>query len=106
MVPFSRAYEALVFHPRLAEVWPDYLILQHQIIRATVPLTEAALARARSLGKSDRLAALAAMPGVFPSQRHGNPRTAGFNGVYYRTDANVAGQYVIGGGSQPAGTVS
>jgi hypothetical protein len=48
-VPFARAYSALVEHPRLAELWPEYLILQHQIIRATVPLTEAALARAREL---------------------------------------------------------
>jgi hypothetical protein len=48
-VPFARAYAALVEHPRLGELWPEYLILQHQIIRATVPLTEAALARAREL---------------------------------------------------------
>jgi len=48
-VPFARAYSALVEHPRLAELWPEYLVLQHQIIRATVPLTEAALARAREL---------------------------------------------------------
>jgi Iron-containing redox enzyme len=48
-VPFARAYSALVEHPRLAELWPEYLILQHQIIRATVPLTQAALARAREL---------------------------------------------------------
>lgn len=48
-MPFARAYSALVEHPRLAEFWPEYLILQHQIIRATVPLTEAALARAREL---------------------------------------------------------
>ncbi len=48
-MPFARAYTALVEHPRLGELWPEYLILQHQIIRATVPLTEAALARAREL---------------------------------------------------------
>jgi hypothetical protein len=48
-VPFARAYSALVEHPRLGELWPEYLVLQHQIIRATVPLTEAALARAREL---------------------------------------------------------
>jgi hypothetical protein len=47
-VPLARAYTALVEHPRLGELWPEYLILQHQIIRATVPLTEAALARARA----------------------------------------------------------
>lgn len=48
-MPLARAYTALVEHPRLAELWPEYLVLQHQIIRATVPLTAAALARAREL---------------------------------------------------------
>jgi hypothetical protein len=47
VVPFARAYTALVEDPRLGELWPEYLVLQHQIIRATVPLTEAALGRAR-----------------------------------------------------------
>ena len=56
-MPFARAYTALVEHPRLGELWPEYLVLQHQIIRATVPLTEAALARAREIGESDPLAA-------------------------------------------------
>ena len=56
-MPFARAYSALVEHPCLVELWPEYLILQHQIIRATVPLTEAALARARELGDGDPLAA-------------------------------------------------
>ena len=35
-----------------------------------------------------------------------DPRVTGFNGVYYREDANVAGQYVIGGTSTAAGMVS
>ncbi len=47
--PLGRACTALVEHPRVAELWPEYLVVQHQIIRATVPLTEAALARARAL---------------------------------------------------------
>ena len=55
-MPFARAYGALVEDPRLGELWPEYLVLQHQIIRATVPLTEAALARARELDGSDPLA--------------------------------------------------
>src|ERR671937_241545 len=54
--PFASAYEALVEHPRLAELWPEYLIRQHQIIRATVPLTEAALARSKVLVGRDPLA--------------------------------------------------
>ena len=38
--PFGRGLHALlVDHPRLRELWPEYLIQQHQIIRATVPLT-------------------------------------------------------------------
>jgi hypothetical protein len=49
VAPFALAYTALVEHPRLGELWPEYLVLQHQIIRATVPLTEAALGRAREL---------------------------------------------------------
>jgi hypothetical protein len=47
--PLSEACTALVEHPRLVEAWPEYLVLQHQIIRATVPLTEAALESARGL---------------------------------------------------------
>jgi Iron-containing redox enzyme len=57
IAPFAVAYDALVEHPRLHELWPEYLILQHQIIRATVPLTEAALARSRELDGTDPLAA-------------------------------------------------
>ena len=36
-------------HPELAALWPEFLIAQHQIIRATVPLTETALTRTRDL---------------------------------------------------------
>jgi len=50
VAPFAVAYDTLFEHPRLRELWPEYLVLQHQIIRATVPLTEAALGRARELG--------------------------------------------------------
>lgn len=42
--------------PQLRELWPEYLILQHEIIRATVPLTQAALARTRELPVKDPLA--------------------------------------------------
>lgn len=53
--PLSEACTALVEHPRLAEPWPEYLVLQHQIIRATVPLTQAALERSRALPETDAL---------------------------------------------------
>ena len=51
----TAACTALIEHPRLRELWPEYLVLQHQIIRATVPLTEAALERARELPEADPL---------------------------------------------------
>ena len=51
----ATAYEALVVDPRLPELWPEYLIMQHAIIRATVPLTEAALTRSRELANTDPL---------------------------------------------------
>ena len=47
--PFRAACTALVEHPRLTELWPEYLIAQHQVIRATVPLTEVATGRAKAL---------------------------------------------------------
>lgn len=55
--PFSDACSQLVIHPRVAELWPEYLVVQHQIIRATVPLTRAALEQSRALGSSDPVAA-------------------------------------------------
>jgi hypothetical protein len=51
--PFAAACTALVDHPRLAELWPDYLVTQHQIIRATVPLTEVAAEQTRALIDAD-----------------------------------------------------
>ncbi len=53
--PLTAACTALIEDPRLRELWPEYLVLQHQIIRATVPLTEAALERARELPEADPL---------------------------------------------------
>ena len=49
VAPLTAACTALVEHPRLRDVWPEYLVLQHQIIRATVPLTRAALERTRAM---------------------------------------------------------
>jgi heme oxygenase-like protein len=56
--PYSRACTRLVDDPRIVELWPEYLILQHQIIRATVPLTRAALGAARELDETDLAAYL------------------------------------------------
>lgn len=54
--PFAASCRTLVTHPRIAELWPAFLITQHEIIRATVPLTEAAAARAAAMGASDPVA--------------------------------------------------
>ena len=51
--PFGAACTALVAHTLRAALWPEYLIRQHQIIRATVPLTEVAAERARALTDAD-----------------------------------------------------
>ena len=39
----------LVAHPRLREIYPEWLVLWHGMIRASVPLLETALAAAREL---------------------------------------------------------
>ncbi len=55
--PFAAACTELVDHPRLRELWPEYLIQQHEIIRATVPLTQAAAQQSRALPDDDPLGA-------------------------------------------------
>ena len=52
--PFAAACTELVDHPRLRELWPEYLVPQHEIIRATVPLTRAAAEQARALPETTR----------------------------------------------------
>lgn len=44
-------------HPRIVDLYPEYLFMSHCIIRASVPLMEAALERARALAEGDRVAA-------------------------------------------------
>jgi len=53
----ATAYDALVEDPRLPELWPEYLVQQHMIIRATVPLTRAALTRSLELSEREPLGA-------------------------------------------------
>jgi hypothetical protein len=43
-------------HPRIAELYPEYLFTTHCMSRATVPLMEAALGRARELAAQDSVA--------------------------------------------------
>jgi Iron-containing redox enzyme len=47
----------LVDHPRVSELYPEYLITMHGVIRASVPLMEAARTRAAELPESDAVAA-------------------------------------------------
>jgi heme oxygenase-like protein len=52
-----RAGERFVNHPRLVEVYPEYLFTGHTIIRASVPLMETARERALSMAPTDPVAA-------------------------------------------------
>ena len=51
----ARALEALWAQTDLARLFPEYLILLHQIIRASVPLMQAARSQALQLSPSDPL---------------------------------------------------
>jgi len=55
--PFGDACGRIVHHPRIVEVFPQYLIRTHAIIRTTVPLMEAASERARAMSGADAVAA-------------------------------------------------
>jgi len=59
--------------PRLPELWPEYLVVQHQIIRATVPLTRVGLDRANELG--DDPAGLAAYLELHVDEEFGQDET-------------------------------
>jgi len=48
------AGRALFGHPRIRELYPEYLVASHGIIRASVPLMQTARDRARRLGSDDR----------------------------------------------------
>jgi Iron-containing redox enzyme len=52
-----RAGERFVNHPRIGELYPEYLFTGHTIIRASVPLIETACERALSMAPSDPVAA-------------------------------------------------
>jgi hypothetical protein len=53
LAPLVRASEALVHHPRIAEVYPRFLCTSHFIIRASVPLMETARVRSLALPPED-----------------------------------------------------
>ncbi len=50
----------LVTHPRVRELYPEYLFTLHSVIRSSVPLMEMARDRARSMAAGDRVAELLA----------------------------------------------
>jgi heme oxygenase-like protein len=58
--PFAVVSSTLFRHPRLDELWPEYAIRTHWIIRATVPLMEDAETRARTQADDPVAAGLAA----------------------------------------------
>jgi Iron-containing redox enzyme len=54
---YAEASTALIEHPRLRQLWPRYLVATHQIIKATLPMMEAAAAHAQRLAGHDPVAA-------------------------------------------------
>jgi pyrroloquinoline quinone (PQQ) biosynthesis protein C len=56
-VGVSAAGRRLFEHPRIGELYPEYLITSHGIVRASVPLMETALRALGSAGRDDALAA-------------------------------------------------
>lgn len=53
LAPLVLASEALVRHPRIAELYPRFLCTSHCIIRASIPLMETARERALALPPED-----------------------------------------------------
>lgn len=53
----SAAFNELLRHPRFRELYPEFLIVVHQMIRATVPLMRTALRRCQELADRDSVAA-------------------------------------------------
>jgi hypothetical protein len=51
------ASDGLLAHPRIRELYPEYLFTSHCVIRASVPLMETAKARAEELASTDPVAA-------------------------------------------------
>ena len=53
----GQAGDRLTSHPRIRELYPEYLFTVHCVIRASVPLMETAVQRSRSLAPGDPVAA-------------------------------------------------
>ena len=57
LAPLVDRSRDLVEHPRIRELYPEFLFMSHSIIRASVPLMETARDRAGGLSAEDRAAA-------------------------------------------------
>lgn len=55
--PFAEACHGVFTHPRLGELWPEYMVTQHTIIRSTVPVMRAGRDEARARASIDTVAA-------------------------------------------------
>jgi hypothetical protein len=53
----TAATGAIVLHPQVRELYPEFMITVHQMVRATVPLMRTALHRCRELEANDTVAA-------------------------------------------------
>ncbi len=58
--PLAAAGERLIAHPRVRDLYPEYLFTSHCVIRASVPLMETARDRARAEAARDPVCALIA----------------------------------------------
>jgi hypothetical protein len=61
----------LFTHPRIEDLYPEYLFTSHCVVRASVPLMEAALRRSRSMAGTDSVAARVAeyLEGHIPDEQ-------------------------------------
>ena len=57
MPELGEAVSELVMHPHFRELYLEFLVTVHQMIRATVPLMHTALLRCRQLEDTDAVAA-------------------------------------------------
>jgi hypothetical protein len=55
LAPLADVSELFMTHPRIADLYPEYLTSWHCVIRSMVPIMEAALGRARAIADMDPL---------------------------------------------------
>lgn len=87
--PLQKTYHRLVESSRFADIYPEYLFIQHAIIRASVPLMEDALERALALPGQDPLV----VPLTSYLKEH-IPEEQGHDG-WVLEDLEVLGRYAV-----------